>query len=97
MDSAKTADHRDGVLVVEEVSDEQAAPRGGPTARTLAEWRTRLEKRGYSLTGPTGKKFDISLEPWAGRDEKTRLVIYVKFIDPRLVGTKDPDGQAPRG
>ncbi len=48
------------------------------------------------MVGPTGKTFDISLDAWSDRDENTRLAVYVKFIDPALVGTKDPSGRPPR-
>lgn len=51
---------------------------------------------GYVITGPTGKRFDISLDPWAGRSDDTQLRIYVYFMDLAKVGTKDPLHQAPR-
>jgi hypothetical protein len=112
MDSANPAEHFDGVLHIEEVSSDTKSPTGsdtqsptgsdtqspiaGPRSRTLAEWREYFDEHGYSMIGPTGKTFDISLDPWSDRDENTLLAVYVKFIDPALVGTIDPSGRPPR-
>ena len=49
-----------------------------------------FEAGGYAMTGPTGKRFDISLDPWVGRGDDVLLRIYVHFIDPAKAGTFDP-------
>jgi hypothetical protein len=96
MDSVNPAEHFDGVLHIEELGRDTKSPAGGPRGRTIAEWREHFDEHGYSMIGPTGKTFDISLDPWSDRDENTRLAVYVKFIDPALVGTKDPSGRPTR-
>ena len=68
------------------------APRvvSGPRPRPLSFWREKLALTGGYVTGPDGERHAVSLEPWADADENTMLAIYVKWIDPDLVGTIDP-------
>lgn len=91
---SKSADHPEGELHIEERS--AVGPRsdgGGPRARTLKEWRSLLPGLGHSIKGPTGKEFPISLDQFEGRDENTPIAIYVTWVDPKKVGTKDPTGK----
>lgn len=65
----------------------------GPQPRPMAFWREYLEKSGGVIQGPNGEEFPVSLEEWADADDSKLLNVYVSFIDPNLVGTKDPEGR----
>ncbi len=98
------AELQSGVIRIDEVGTDPgrgwpslpSQDQGGPTARTISEWRRLFDAGGYFITGPTGKRFDVSLEPWAGRRDDTQVRIYVLFVDPTKVGTKDPLHRPPR-
>lgn len=92
MGPVNPAHHPDGELRIEERASIGSAD-GGPLARTLKEWRTLLNTRGYVLHGPTGKEFAISLDAFDGRDESTPIAIYVEWVDQSLLGTEEPTGR----
>jgi hypothetical protein len=96
MDSVSPASEAfDGELHIEEITfDGTSLPEnvGRTQGRTVAEWHDFFATRGYFLKGPSGKRHDVSLEPWADRQD-ARLRIYVKYVDPKRVGTKDPHGR----
>lgn len=96
MHSVNPAEFPDGVLHIEDVGGDTESFPDGPTGRTIAEWREYLAEHGSFIIGPTGKRFDISLAPWADRSENTHLAIYVKYVNPARVGTKDPQGRPHR-
>jgi hypothetical protein len=78
----------EGQLLIEEVAPDYDPSQRGPHPRTVSEWRRFFDAHGYFVKGPTGKMFAVDLEPRA-EDDNTLLRVYVKFVDPKLIGTKD--------
>lgn len=93
MDRKILAQQPHGVLYIDEITDDSPAPPGAPTGRTLRDWREYFAENGPFVTGPTGRKFKVSLDEWKDKPADTRLAIYVAYIDPARVGTKDPHGR----
>lgn len=86
-----------GELQIEEASASalakaQAGPLGGPRFRPLRFWREKLAKSDGVILGVDGEKIPVSLDKWADADpDDTMLAIYVRWVDPSLVGTRDPN------
>ncbi len=70
---------------------------GGPRPRPLSFWRSVLAQTGGMVPGVGDEMVPVSLDRWADADENTMLAIYVQFVDPKLVGTIDPDPPAETG
>ncbi|MFT4036457.1 MAG: hypothetical protein QM679_12860 [Patulibacter sp.] len=73
------------------------APAGGPTPRPLSYWREHFTKHGWHIVDHSGAEWPVSLDAWEEADDSTLLAIYVKWVDPNLVGTTDPYGLPPEG
>lgn len=76
-----------GTLIIEELTAEQARDEVG--VRSLAAWRTFLDKSGGVVPGPEGSAHEVSLEPWKTAPPTTLLKIVVRWVDPSLIGTYD--------
>jgi hypothetical protein len=76
-------------------ADAQSATMGAPQPRTLRHWRELFAKSDNTMTGFDGEKVYVPLEKWADADpDATLLSIFIKWADPDLVGTPDPDPPA---